>query len=265
MCLFDSSPRWSRTLRAATLLADALGDKLVVDPGASRRWPLRGRLERSRDMARAVGAEILVTGSAQTMFGRLIAPHRSPALAAATGLATLLVPAQADESLGARRPVGTALVCGVDESPAAEAAVDVAGRLSAHLGLRLHLLHAYAPALPALIAPAPVAVAPVPSREIERAAREAGWGLLERVGRSVDRRALLRLRPGPAAPCIEAYADLFDAPLIVTGAPRHGALASALVGSVAWRLTSRCNRPVMLVPEARADGELANTTEDPLR
>jgi hypothetical protein len=76
MCLFESSPQWSRTLRAATVLADALGDRLVVDPGASRRWPLRGRLERSRGMARAVGAEILVTGSAQTTFGRLIAPHR---------------------------------------------------------------------------------------------------------------------------------------------------------------------------------------------
>lgn len=94
-------------------------------------------------------------------------------------------------------------------------------------------MHAYGSASPPLIAPAPVAVAPLPAREIEEAAHEAGRRLLERMEQRVDRRALLRMRPGPAAACLEAYAELFNAPLIVTGAPRRGALASALVGSVA--------------------------------
>jgi nucleotide-binding universal stress UspA family protein len=250
MCLFESSPRWFGTLRAATVLADATGGKLVIDPGGSRRWPRRRRPEHARDMARAMGAETLVTSSAQTALARLSAPDRSPALAAATGLATLLVPERAADGLEARGLSGTAMVCGVDESPAAQAAVDVAGRLSVQLELRVHLLHAYAPALPALIAPAPVGVATLLAREVEEAAREAGWSLLERAARRVDRRALLRLRSGPVAKCLEAYADLFDAPLILIGAPRRGALVSALAGSVAWRLTSRSKRPVMLVPEA---------------
>jgi nucleotide-binding universal stress UspA family protein len=250
MCLFESSPRWPGTLRTATHLAEATGAKLVIDPGGPPRWPLHKWVERPREMARTVGAEILVTSSARTVLARVLAPHRSPALAAASGIATLMVPERA-EGLGGGGPSRTALVCGVDDSPAAGAAVEVAGRLSAQLDLRLHLVHAYAPAPPHLIIPAPAGVAPLPAPGIERAARAAGWRLLERLQGSVDSHALLRLRSGPAAACLEAYADLVDAPLIVTGAPRHGALASALVGSTAWRLTSRSDRPVMLVPESR--------------
>jgi nucleotide-binding universal stress UspA family protein len=254
MCLFESSPRWSGTLRAATRLANATGGKLVIDPGGSRPWPLRERVEHARDMARAVGAEFLVTGSARTAFAKVIAPHGSPELALATGLATLLVPDRAADSLRDPEPFGTALVCGVDDSPAAEAAVDVAGRLSVQLGLPLHLVHAYAPVPPPLIVPAPAGVAPLPAQQIEESAREAGWSLLERMERRVDCRALLRPRPGPAAPCLDAYADPFDAPLTVIGAPRRGGLASFLPGSVAWRLTSRSSRPVMLVPAGRMTG-----------
>jgi nucleotide-binding universal stress UspA family protein len=253
MCVFDSSPRWSATLEAATLLANVTHRALVIDPGGSRRGPL-GRIDHVRHMARSVGAEILVTTSAQTAVERLIVPHRSPALAAATGLATLLVPEKTADGLGSRGPDGSALVCGVDDSPAAVAAVEVAGRLSAQLKLRLHLVHAYHPVPPALTIPAPAAAAPFPGPEIERAAREAGWNLLERMDRLLDGQALLRVRRGPAAACLEAYADLFDAPLTVIGAPGRGWMASALAGSVARQLIRRSTRPVMVVPSGRGDG-----------
>lgn len=144
------------------------------------------------------------------------------------------------------------LSAGVDGSPAASAAVGVADRLSADLALRLHLVHAY-PRLPSTQAfPATVGVTPPPVEEVERGARESGWRLLEGVGRRVRARPLLRLRRGPAADCLERYAELVDAPLIVLGAPRRGALMAAMVGSVAWQLTASCTRPVMLIPDPRS-------------
>jgi nucleotide-binding universal stress UspA family protein len=251
VCVFDSSPRWPRTLRLAALLAEAIDNRLVIDPGGPRRWLPRRAVNHHRQMARVVGAATLVACSVRAASARLIAPHRSPALATATGLPTVLVPEHGSEGLGTEGQSGTALVCGVDDSPAARAAVDVAARLSAQLDLPLHLVHAYAPLQAPLVVPAPAGAAPLAAPDAEGTAREPGWDLLERMERRIDHKALLRLRPGPAPACLDAYADLFDAPMIVIGAPRRGSLAAALAGSVAWRLTSRSNRPVMLVPEDR--------------
>jgi nucleotide-binding universal stress UspA family protein len=247
ICLCEPSPHWRGTLRLATLLAAATGTALVVDPGGTEYGP-RGRIRHVREMAQRAGAEILVT-TARTRMAGLLAPDHSPALPRATGIATVLVPERAAEGLVVQEPGRNALVCGVDDSPAAEAGVKFASRLAAKLELRLHLVHAYDPVPLPAVALGPGGVIPVQPQELERASREAAWKMLERAGRLAQGHALLRMRSGRPAGCLNGYAELFDAALIVIGAPRRGPVASALLGSAAWELATSAVAPTVLVPD----------------
>jgi nucleotide-binding universal stress UspA family protein len=61
-----------------------------------------------------------------------------------------------------------------------------------------------------------------------------------------------KLLTGDAAKEIVAYADSVDADLIVVGSHGHGAVASALLGSVSRGVLSRTTRPVLIAREAPA-------------
>jgi nucleotide-binding universal stress UspA family protein len=56
-----------------------------------------------------------------------------------------------------------------------------------------------------------------------------------------------RLLRGDAVDEIVAYADVIDADLIVVGSRGHGALASALLGSVSRGILREARRPVLVV------------------
>jgi nucleotide-binding universal stress UspA family protein len=60
-------------------------------------------------------------------------------------------------------------------------------------------------------------------------------------------RAHQRLLQGDPADEIVAFADVIDANLIVVGSRGHGALASALLGSVSRGILSETRRPVLVV------------------
>ena len=66
----------------------------------------------------------------------------------------------------------------------------------------------------------------------------------------VDARA--RLLRGDPVDEIVAFADAFDADLIVVGSRGHGALASALLGSVSRGILGETRRPVLVVRGAPA-------------
>lgn len=73
-----------------------------------------------------------------------------------------------------------------------------------------------------------------------RAAQEA-----ERLGVPYDTEIL----EGDPATCIAETACAREADLVVVGSRGHGALTSALIGSVSRALMSRCRVPVMIVRE----------------
>jgi nucleotide-binding universal stress UspA family protein len=165
----------------------------------------------------------------------------------------LVVPEEArDSAPGAR---GSAIVCGVDGSAVADAAVAVASELAAALGVRLVLVHAVAPA-PAMGMGSAGVGAPVHPRAPVESARtghaEAVLGeAAERVELDVDveRRAYY----GSCVEVLERAADEADAMIIVVGSRGHGPLRSALLGSVSGSLLASSSRPVLVTPP---DGQL---------
>jgi nucleotide-binding universal stress UspA family protein len=61
---------------------------------------------------------------------------------------------------------------------------------------------------------------------------------------------------GDPADQIVAYADLMDADLIVVGSRGHGAITSALIGSVSRALLRESRRPVLIVQGTHVAAEV---------
>jgi nucleotide-binding universal stress UspA family protein len=68
--------------------------------------------------------------------------------------------------------------------------------------------------------------------------------------------AKTELLAGHPASEIVAYADTIDADLIVVGSRGHGAVASALLGSVSRGVLHESRRPVLVVRGARVHAEM---------
>jgi nucleotide-binding universal stress UspA family protein len=80
-----------------------------------------------------------------------------------------------------------------------------------------------------------------------RTALERAQALVDGEGCEADEEIL----EGSPAERIVELARLRDAPLIVVGSRGHGAVAGALLGSVASAIIHRSDRPVLVVPKAR--------------
>ncbi|HSC48700.1 MAG TPA: universal stress protein, partial [Gaiellaceae bacterium] len=85
--------------------------------------------------------------------------------------------------------------------------------------------------------------APHELRDEESAPLDAAREQAERQGV----RAHTRLLKGEPVDEIVAYADTIDAGLIVVGSRGHGAIASALLGSVSRGILREARRPVLVV------------------
>ena len=69
----------------------------------------------------------------------------------------------------------------------------------------------------------------------------------ETIAEQHDVRSTTKLLNGDVVDEIVAYADNLDADIIVVGSRGHGALASALLGSVSRGILSESKRPVLVV------------------
>ncbi len=145
------------------------------------------------------------------------------------------------------------IVCGVDGSVDATAALAVAARLAARIGARLVLAHSMEYVVDRYAAAAPLgglaprtAITGGRNEQEEAAAR-----LLERVAGDaglvdVDRRLLF----GVPADSLADLADDEGAEFIVVGSRGRGAFKAAVLGSVSNSLVGVARCPVLIVPPA---------------
>ena len=142
------------------------------------------------------------------------------------------------------------IVCGVDDSPDAQAALHVAARLAIRLGLRLVVAHIAEPVyLPYAAAAFGGTAGRFAVMEEAESQEESAARLLEAVVGAAglvdpDRRAGV----GLAAECLAELADEEVAELIVVGSRGRGALKSAFLGGVSSSLVGVARCPLPIVP-----------------
>jgi nucleotide-binding universal stress UspA family protein len=140
------------------------------------------------------------------------------------------------------------ILVATDGSETARAAVGVGAELAAEHGAELVLAHVV-PAVDVVATAGLVSSAfPHEPSDAERAVLEDAADEAAEHG-CVATTALLR---GHTVHELVAYADSHDADLIVVGSRGHGAVASALLGSVSRGLLREAGRPVLIVPAQSA-------------
>ena len=139
------------------------------------------------------------------------------------------------------------LVCAVDDSAEARAALRVATRLAGSLDAALVLAHVVEP----LYAPG-TSAAPGAADELHRQEREEAQELVARLAREegIPADAELRVEVGKPAERLRDLASQHEHPLLVVGSRGRGAARSALLGSTSTALAARAACPVLIVPAA---------------
>jgi nucleotide-binding universal stress UspA family protein len=132
------------------------------------------------------------------------------------------------------------IVCGIDDSPGAVAALRVARTLSADLKLRLVLAHVAAGWS-----------AGADESLTTNQARQGGDRLLERAAREHDLQAERRVEVGEPAQALARIAAEEAATLIVVGSRRQGRLRPGLRSGLAGELAASAPCPVVIVPPPR--------------
>ena len=146
------------------------------------------------------------------------------------------------------------ILIATDGSPSAMEAVEVGVELAAEQDAEAVFVHV-APAFDALPIGgfAPTGAVPHELSEHDRQPLVAA----EQVAAQKGLDAATKLLTGRPADEIVAYADAIDAELIVVGSRGHGALTSALIGSVSRAVLHEARRPVLVVRGAREHAEAA--------
>jgi nucleotide-binding universal stress UspA family protein len=159
-------------------------------------------------------------------------------------------------SIREEKKMSASIVCGVDGSADSQAALELAGRLSGRLGLKLVVAHVAEPAYIPYVAAAPFGGMAGPDAVMEEmeSQEEAAERLLEHVVHAAglvdaERRALL----GVPAERLADLAEEEDAELIVVGSRGRGAFKSAFLGSVSNSLVGVARCPVLIVPPGATD------------
>jgi universal stress protein E len=128
------------------------------------------------------------------------------------------------------------ILCGTDLLPKTESAIERAAMLAEQLGADLSLLHVVAPTESA--------------RLLQREMRRARARLQMRAGSPAWRFGsppCIRVRSGHVAPVLIETARVLNPALVVLGTHRRRPLRDALAGTIAARLLSELNCPVLIV------------------
>jgi nucleotide-binding universal stress UspA family protein len=153
--------------------------------------------------------------------------------------------------------MNTSIVCGVDGSPDAGAALAVAARMARRLGVRLVLAHVAEPVLTSYSHAAAFSgfspAGSVAADDETAVQAEAGTRLLEQAAEAAGiADAVHRVEIGLPAERLADIADEENAELIVVGSRGRGAFKAAFLGSVSNSLVGIARSPVLIVPPGAA-------------
>lgn len=145
------------------------------------------------------------------------------------------------------------ILIATDGSTAAADAVDFGVDLAAKQGASVVFVHVI-PALEwaAIAGPAPVKLPHLPSDADRKPLADA----LE-IAQQRGVTARTELLVGDSVDEVVAYADSVDADLIVVGSRGHGAIASAVLGSVSHGILHEAMRPVLVVRGTKVRSKVA--------
>jgi len=279
VCAVDQSEAAEPVFDTARWLADELGARLSVvhvadgpvrdadELLASIRSQLGGGsidiqlLEGSParaiiDAADHAAAELLVVGSrGRGSLRAAVLGSVSRELTAQASCPVVVVPSgSAAVNPGDAAPRAQAsVVCGIDGSDQALAAVAIAGRLAARLRCRLVVVHARQNIRAMVSYPGARSSTP-PVTGQEDSVGQLADEILQRAVAAAGANASGVIEPGPPAQVLESVAQREGARLIVVAARGLGALRSALLGSVAAELTTSATRPVVVLSESALAG-----------
>ena len=291
VCGVDDSPHAPEVVAVATRLADTLGlrlrlvhsanSNLYLDGGRAHDALRRGRelLDRlgahdsaadrvvdlgpPADLLRAVIGEktaLAVVGSRGHGPGRAaVLGSISHALAASSPCPVVVVPPGASVDI----PATPTIVCGVDGSDSAAAALQHGAALASALGGRLLAVHVRADAL------TPHATSLMPGRQPFTGSLNDALAVLAVVERSLERLDIdipisTCVEIGHAADRLAAIAAQEPAAIVVVGSRGHGAVRAAVLGSVSLRLAASAPVPVMIVsPAVRSVANATRLVETP--
>jgi nucleotide-binding universal stress UspA family protein len=136
------------------------------------------------------------------------------------------------------------ILIAIDGSPSAQEAIDFGLELAAGEGAFVTFV-LVAPAMDILPAGGFGVTVPVPHELTDDEVTPLDEAREQAEERGI--RTFTRLLKGDPADEIVAYADVIDADLIVVGSRGHGAVASALLGSVSRGILREARRPVLVV------------------
>ena len=197
------------------------------------------------------GAALAVVGSRGLGAARTaLLGSVSHSLASSANCPVVIVPPHPAISLAAH-PV---VICGVDGSEPSGVALDHAAALASALNGRLTAVNvntesSYLGAVASWGARAFLPVDYVRAADDALAANRAAHRAVERAAARVDDTTIrLRIEHGDPAVRLRAVAAECASAILVVGSRGHGALRSALLGSVSSRLAAHAPAPVMVVP-----------------
>jgi nucleotide-binding universal stress UspA family protein len=278
VCGLDDSEHASTVMNVAAELAARLGLRLClvhsVDPdlflaGERRRTLLSGgaallddlvppgtphdRVVALGEPARLLAA-VLENGAELAVVG---SRGRGPARAAAFGSTSSAVVHRASCPVVVVPPHSAvsvncgpaAVVCGVDGSPGAAAALAIAHELARRLGSELVAVHVEGAAVPMTGSSMTAGAWPTTAWE---EARHAAREMVQRAIDQLDTELLVRMRFDIGDPAEQLSVAAAEQPsaLLVVGSRGHSPLRSALCGSVSSRLCASAPVPVVVVPHA---------------